>query len=144
MLSLKTSTKGHLDQSVLDAIKLAQDQLKQFDLKNGFEFIGSSSTPLLVNKSRDRFATLLGYEVKANVNYNLILEKILLTSETITIGELSLVRTSGGHDIDESDSLYFSDDAISGSFTSSFGESTVIIKGTKENALILIFMIEKK
>lgn len=140
---IKTSSKGHLDQSVLEAIKPALDQLKQFDLKNGFELIGSSSTPLLVNKSRERFSTLLGSEPKINASYILTLENIMLTSETITIGELSVEKIIGGKSLDDENPDYSSDDVISGSFTSSFGESTVIIKGTKSNAIILIFILEK-
>lgn len=140
---LKTSTKGHLEQSVLDAIKPALDQLKQFDLRNGFELIGSSLTPLLINKSRDSFITLLGSETQANLNYHLSLDNIVLTSETLTIGELSLIKISADRhpDVDSPEEL--SDDLISGSFTTKFGESTVIIKGTKSNALILIFILEK-
>lgn len=140
---IKTSSKGHLDQYVLDAIKPALDQLKQFDLKNGFELIGSSTMPLLVNKNRERFSTLLGTEPQLNINYELTLENILLTSETITIGELSLVKANASHNLEDENLDYTYDNVVNGSFTSSFGESTVIIKGTKSNAIILIFILEK-
>jgi hypothetical protein len=152
---LKTSTKGHLDQSVLDAIKPALDQLKQFDLKNGFELVGSSSTPLLVNRRHEEFSSLLGLETAKGTNYRLSMENIILTSQSITIGNLTLsrdaieespaARISNDTDLETIEPLNSDNDTdiITGSFTASFGESTVIIKGTKSNALILIFIIEK-
>jgi hypothetical protein len=152
---LKTSTKGHLDQSVLDAIKPALDQLKQFDLKNGFELVGSSSTPLLLNRRQEAFSMILSSEGATNASYRLSMENIILTSQSITIGNLTLSRNSIEKDTakkisDETDreaadwgTFNFDDEVITGSFTTTFGESTVLIKGTKANALILIFIIEK-
>jgi hypothetical protein len=150
---LKTSNKGHLDQSVLEAIQPALNQLKQFDLKNGFELVGSSSTPLLVNRRHEEFSSLLGSET--GTNYRLSMENIILTSQSITIGNLTLSRNaieenpvaviSNDTDPETPDALSsdYDTDVITGSFTTTFGESSVIIRGTKTNALILIFIIEK-
>lgn len=141
---LKTSTKGHLDQSILDAIKPAIDQLKQFDLKNGFELVGNYSTPLLINKRQNGFSSMIGIDSVDKTSYQLALENIILTSQTITIEELRLEKTAKLKiDASNEEETYLNDEVMNGSFTASFGESTVIIKGTKSNALILIFILEK-
>jgi hypothetical protein len=142
---IKTSAKGHLDQSTLDALKPALNQLKQFDLKNGFELVGSSTTPLLINKSQEGFTSVMDSESIDKAKYHLSLENITLTSETMTIGELRLGKIDARHEKREElyDDDYETSEVMNGSFTASFGESTVFVKGTKSNAMILVFILEK-
>jgi hypothetical protein len=83
------------------------------------------------------------------------MENIILTSQSITIGNLTLSRnaiekspaavTSNDTDPEAPDALSsdYATDVITGAFTTTFGDSSVIIRGTKTNALILIFIIEK-
>ena len=83
------------------------------------------------------------------------MENIILISQSITIGNLTLSRNaikenpvaaiSNDTDPETPNALSsdYATDVITGSFTASFGESTMIIRRTKTNALILIFTIEK-